>query len=243
MSSTQQKNTYKLIWQAENSLLSLESLTIFYYDSYHSEISYWNAVRIEINVFLSEPPIFLSTLDNLTVQAWSKFIYKLPNAYDPEDNAFSVSLIGDSFDWIQLSFSNNSIYEIEIDASLLGVLEKDTEYPIGLEIKDITGAFNTYYLYVIVFKFSTPYFDYIPNLNISNSKNENINYKINSNFDLKFNSLEIQAEEWNSDNAISWISNYLNLNKTTMIVNLKNIETGTYCVKVVARFTWNNLFR
>ena len=56
VSSTQQKNTYVIVWQGLSNVSSLENITLSYYDSYHSDPTVWNILTLEKNVFCIEPP-------------------------------------------------------------------------------------------------------------------------------------------------------------------------------------------
>ena len=88
VSSTHQKNTYTLIWLGLSNVTSLENITLSYYDLYHSDSTSWNVLTLEMNVFVSEPPNFISDLNSITLQMWSKYTYKLPDVSDPENNTF-----------------------------------------------------------------------------------------------------------------------------------------------------------
>ena len=100
VSSTRQKNTYILVWQGISNASSLENITVSYYDSYRSDPTFWNILPLEINVFVSEPPNFISEPNSITLQMWSKYIYKLPNVFDPENDLFSINIIGNNSYWV-----------------------------------------------------------------------------------------------------------------------------------------------
>ena len=127
VSSTHQKNTYILIWLGLSNETSLENITLSYYDSYHSDPTFRNILTLEINVFVSEPPSFISDPNSITLQMWSKYIYKLPNVSNAENNTFFINVIGNNSYWATFATPNSSKYDISIDTSLLGLLEEDTK--------------------------------------------------------------------------------------------------------------------
>ena len=243
ISSTQQKNTYILIWLGLSNVSSLENITLSYYDSYHSDPTSWNILTLEINVFLSEPPNFISDLNSITLQMWSKYIYNLPNVSDPQNNTFFISVIGNNSYWVTFATPNSSKYDISIDTSLLGLLEEDTIYTIEIKLEDTTGAFIIYYWNITVLHDSIPHFDLIQNVDIANFKNENIYYKINTNFNIFQNDYKILTEECYTGNIIPWITNDPTSNNTSMITNLTKENVGDYWVKLVVQFTWKNIIR
>ena len=243
VSSTQQKNTYTLIWLGLSNETSLENITLSYYDSYHSDPTLRNILTLEMNVFVSEPPNFISEPNSITLQMWSKYIYKLPNVSDPENDPFSINVIGNNSYWATFATPNSSKYDISIDTSLLGLLEEDTKNTIEIKLEDTTGAYIVYYWNITVLHYSIPYFDLIPNVSIMNFKNENINYRINTYFDIFQNDYKIYAEECYTKNIIPWITNNPNSNNTSMIINVSKTNIGDYWVKLVVQFTWKNIIR
>ena len=242
VSSTQQKNIYILVWQGISNVSSLENITLSYYDSYHSDPSFWNILPLEMNVFVSEPPNFISDPNSITLQMWSKYIYKLPNVSDPENDPFSISVIGNNSYWVTFATPNSSKYDISIDTSLLGLLEEDTIYTIEIKLEDTTGAFIIYNWNITVLHYSIPHFDLIHNVDLMNLKNENIYYKINTNFNIFQNDYKIHAEECYTGNIIPWINN-LASNNTSMKTNVSKTNIGDYWVKIVVEFTWKNIIR
>ena len=243
VSSTQQKNTYILVWRGLSNVSSLENITLSYYDSYHSEPTLWNIHTLEMNVFISEPPNFISDPNFFTLQMWSKYIYKLPDVSDPENDPFFINVIGDNSYWVTFASPNSSKYDISIDTSLLGLLEEDTKYTIEIKLEDTTGAFIIYYWNITVLHYSIPYFDLIPNVDILNLKNENIYYRINTYFDIFQSDYKIHAEDCYAKNIIPWITNNPTSNSTSMIANLAKTNIGDYWVKLVAQFTWKDIIR
>ena len=243
VSSTHQKNTYILIWLGLSNETSLENITLSYYDSYHLDPTSWNILTLEINLFISEPPNFISEPNTITLQMWSKYIYRLPNVYDPENDPFSINVIGDNLYWVTFATPNSSKYDISIDTSLLGLLEEDTIYTIEIKLEDATGAFIIYYWNITVLHYSIPYFDLIPNVDIRNFKNENIYYRISTYFDIFQNDYKIYAEECYTKNIIPWITNNPTSNNTSMIINVSKTNIGDYWVKLVVQFTWKDIIK
>ena len=74
-----------------------------YYDSYHQDPKYWSSVEFQVNVLLSEPPVFLNGFDNLTVNMWSVYLYDLPDASDPNNDTFTISVIGNNYFWTEIT--------------------------------------------------------------------------------------------------------------------------------------------
>ena len=240
ISSTQQKNTYILVWQGISNVSSLENITLSYYDSYHSDPTFRNILTLEINLFISEPPNFISEPNSITLQMWSKYIYKLPNVSDPENDPFSINVIGNNSYWVTFAAPNSSKYDISIDTSLLGLLEEDTKYTIEIKLEDTTGSYIIYYWNITVLHYSIPYFNLIPNVDITNFKNENIYYRINTYFNIFESDYKIHAEEWDTKIIIPWITNNPTSNNTSMITNVSKTNIGDYWVKLVVQFTWKD---
>ena len=243
VSSTHQRNIYTLIWLGLSNVSSLENITLSYYDSYHSDPALRNILTLEMNVFVSEPPNFISDLNSITLQMWSKYIYKLPNVSDPENDQFSINVIGNNSYWVTFATPNSSKYDISIDTSLLGLLEEDTKYTIEIKLEDTTGAFIIYYWNITVLHYSIPQFDLIPNVDIMNLKNENIYYRINTYFNIFQSDYKIHAEECNTENIIPWITNNPTSNNTSMIANALKSNVGDYWVKFVVQFTWKDIIK
>ena len=241
--STQQKNTYILVLQGISNVSSLESITLSYYDSYHSDSTFWNILTLEMNVFVSEPPNFISDPNPITLKMWSKYIYKLPDVSDPENDLFSINVIGNNSYWATFATPNSSKYDISIDTSLLGLLEEDTKYTIEIKLEDTTGAFIIYYWNITAIYYSIPYFDLIPNVDIRNFKNEIIYYRIKTYFNIFESDYKIHAEECDAKNIIPWITNDPTSNNTSMITNVSKDIVGDYWVKLVVQFTWKNIIR
>ena len=173
---------------------------------------------------------------------WSKYIYKLPDVYDPENNNFFINVIGNNSYWVTIATPNSSKYNISIDTSLLGLLDEDTKYTIEIKLEDTTGAYVIYYWNITV-HYSIPYFELIPNVEIMNLNNEHIYYRINTYFNLFQDDYKIHAEECYTENIIPWITNNPTSNNTSMITNISKINIGYYWAKLVVKFTWKNIMR
>ena len=162
---------------------------------------------------------------------------------DPENDPFSINVIGNNSYWVTFAAPNLSKYDISVDTSLLGLLEEDTKYTIEIKLEDTTEAYIIYYWNITVLHYSIPYFDFIPNVDIRNFKNENIYYRINTYFNIFENDYKIHAEECYTKNIIPWINNNLTSNNTSMITNVSKTNIGDYWVKIVVEFTWKNIIR
>ena len=77
--------------------VSVRNFVLTFSDSYHSDPKYQKSIDIQVNIFLSEPPRFLNGLSNLTVNMWSVYYSDLPDAFDPENNTFTIKLILESY--------------------------------------------------------------------------------------------------------------------------------------------------
>ena len=198
--------------------MSVRSFVLTYYDSYHNDPKYQKSIDIQVNIFLSEPPHFLNSLNNLTVNIWSVYYYDLPDAFDPENNTFTISTIGENSFWTETA-ENSTHYLLKLDASQLGPLTLDTHYVIKIKIIDSTGAFTIYDLNVTVLKFIDPYFNNINNIALSNFKAREIDLSIISEFEISISDFKIEAYEWSTKNNLQWIQNKKTNGKISMIIN------------------------
>ena len=174
---------------------------------------------------------------------WSKYDYILPDIFDPENNFFTIAVMGNNSYWVHLSTIIASKYELTFDASLLGQLEEDTQYTIEIKLEDTTNAFTIYYINVNVLRYSTPYFEFIPDLDVKNIVYKSIAIPIGIMFNAINNELKIQAEEWNTHSLLSWINSTLDSNKTIINANVGSLENGDYWIILTAQFIWKDVVK
>ena len=173
---------------------------------------------------------------------WSVYYSDLPDAFDPENNTFTISTIGENSFWTEIA-ENNTHYQLKLDASQLGPLTLNTHYVIKIKIIDSTGAFMIYDLDVTVLKFIDPYFDNINNIALSSFKVREIDLSIISEFEISIIDLKIEAYEWSTKNNLQWIQNIKTNDKISMIINPIQVHNKIYWVILDAQFEWNSPIR
>ena len=215
---------------------------LMYYDSYHQDPKYWSSVEFQVNVFLSEPPVFLNGFDNLTVNMWSVYLYDLPDASDPNNDTFTISVIGNNYFWTEIT-QNGTHGLLKLDASQLGPLTEDTGYVIEIKIKNSKGSFTTYGLNVLVLKYIKPYFSQINSIVLPNLQNKVLNFAIISEFELPDLHLQVQANEWTTNKTLQWISNTVLNYDISVTINPIQASSKAYWVILYGEFTCKNSIR
>ena len=84
------------------------SLVFSYTDAYHTDSTYWQEFSVDVNIFLSEPPVFLQPVQNMTVNICSQklVVQILPSIFDPDSSLFKVSFLEQTPSWIYISTDN-----------------------------------------------------------------------------------------------------------------------------------------
>ena len=189
--------------QSSENKASSEILIISYYDLYHSDPIYWESITFSIDIYASNPPIFESELYNFTVNMWSNAIYILPNASDLDGDSFTTSVDGNNSFWVKINPLN--MQQLVIYSSLLGPLATDTDYIIGIKLKDSTEAYTLNNFKITVPKYVNPYFDFIRDVKLNTKGISQISYKVNSKFSLNDLAYHISALDWNTNSLVPWI--------------------------------------
>ena len=173
---------------------------------------------------------------------WSSLNSSLPDISDPDNDLFSVSILGNNSNWIQV-LSNNSKYFLIFDSSLLGQLAQNTTYNVEIKLEDSTKAFMVYSFNVTVIQYASPYFSSITDLVISDLTNEYYDFKINSVFILYNLGLMIKTIEWNSDNIIPWVTEEIKNNSNSFRIRFSHEDSGIYWAKFFASFVCKDFIR
>ena len=73
-----------LFLQASTTSSKPVALLISYTDSYHKELSLWKNFTLTYNIFASEPPVFVTNLEDIKLDRWHSKTIQLPQLYDPD---------------------------------------------------------------------------------------------------------------------------------------------------------------
>ena len=73
-----------LFLQASTTSSKPVALLISYTDSYHKELSLWKNFTLNYNIFASEPPVFVTNLEDIKLDRWHSKTIQLPQFYDPD---------------------------------------------------------------------------------------------------------------------------------------------------------------
>ena len=241
-SRTPSDTVFNILWEGIDNQTLTQSITISYYDSYHQDPSYWNNITYLVNVFMSDPPTFSGALDNITLNSWAKIEYVLPDAFDPNNDSFTVSVIGENSYW-SFIIHDGTIYKLLVDASLLGPILDKTVFNIEIKLEDSTNSFKVYNMNITVIKFLTPYFYQIQDIFVFFPNIEQINYEIISNINLNILGLQVQASDWYSSLKFEWINQDIDSENNSILVKPSKANNGIYWVNLVAKFIWKSLIR
>ena len=88
---------------------SQSSIKLKFTDKYHQDNQYWIQTEINVNIFATEPPQFVTNLENIIVNLWNndQNVYKLPEISDIDSRSFNVSLAKDIPNWIHILCTDN----------------------------------------------------------------------------------------------------------------------------------------
>ena len=146
--------SYSILIQSFESTNNLTKIEIFYTDFYHQETSFWEKIEINVWLFASEPPVFVTLPGNILIDRWNSKTVNLPEISDPDETLptdLSKLISVDSI-FPSLIYINN---QGEI---VFNLTDKSLDYSIlssvVLTLTDSTGAFTKY----IVELSNTPYF-------------------------------------------------------------------------------------
>ena len=78
-------------------------MNISYTDSYHQDSQYWQHFEVHLNLFVSEPPVFVNSLHAVVVSRCQDLVYILPDYLDPDSFNITVRLDGYVPDWISIN--------------------------------------------------------------------------------------------------------------------------------------------
>ena len=81
---TQLTKNATIVIKANTNKPTLSEFVILYTDYYHMDQSMWKNITFNINLFLSEPPIFNGSLSNINLNRCQGKTIQLPPYYDPD---------------------------------------------------------------------------------------------------------------------------------------------------------------
>ena len=191
LSSTSNK-TYDVLMQTETSTDNLVSIYFQYTDKYHQDLSYWKNFSIGLNLFIADPPIFESKLNDLKMSRCSSYEYQLPQIIDPNGYSWNLTLDPLTPDWIV----NTGNTFIKIDPPLIPN-DFEENFEVKLKLENEVRAWNNYSFNVML----EPYF--VPQLNVSGKIKFSL---LDNSVELNVNSKkEINVVYWDSNTIISWL--------------------------------------
>ena len=122
--------TINLVVEATEATEDLVKVDIQYADSYHQADSFYSYYSFDLNIFITEPPIFNEELSIVHANRCSNYSYKLPNIWDPNSLKYIVSIDSNPIDWIKLNNINMTI-ELETGNDKFDI---SLETVIGLKV-------------------------------------------------------------------------------------------------------------
>ena len=165
--------------------------------------SYLQTFNVSINVFVSEPPIFAETIQNITVNLWSSSLatQKLPSIFDPDSNIFTISFAELPPSWIYISTLTESglnNYYINVDWTSENSWQSySSSMSLTVVLSDDSGAWTKYPFSINFESYNDIKFDHIDNISLYMSKPVQIAVNINN--------AQFYADEWGTSNKINWI--------------------------------------
>ena len=106
----QNKSSYELIIMGDANSISTANVLLNYTDRYHQDSQFWKQISINVNLFKSEPPVFVGSLEPIIVDFWSQnqSIYKLPGISDIDSTIFNVYFADTSIQWMNIKNVTNT---------------------------------------------------------------------------------------------------------------------------------------
>ena len=101
-------SNFQVYLNCDENLMKSASLVFSYTDAYHTNSTYWQEFSVNVNIFLSEPPVFLQPVQNMTVNICSQklVVQILPSIFDLDSSLFKVSFLEQTPRWIYISTDN-----------------------------------------------------------------------------------------------------------------------------------------
>ena len=177
-------------------------LSFRYTDEYHLNNAEWQMFFLDLNIFLSEPPIFKNDIKPITVNKWFSDIFSqiLPEIVDPDSNLFSITFLENVPSWIYINSINASNYPSY--ALFINWINNNCDsgsdiLHLTLILSDDSGAFTKYPI-EIVFK---------SDLDISFGFINNFDIKVSQSIRIPLNigNVNFQAKTWGKYDNINWI--------------------------------------
>ena len=214
-------SNFKVYLNCEDNLMKSASLVFSYTDAYHTNSTYWQEFGINVNIFLSEPPVFLQPVQNMTVNICSQklVVQRLPSIFDPDSSLFKVSFLEQTPSWIYISTDNEfgSTYNyINVNwTSDSDWQPSSNNMPLIVMLYDDSGAWTKYSFNINFKSYNAIKFDQIENITIDISKSVQI--------PATFTNNQFYAEECETTNKIDWI--WYQSNKNSIFI-FDQVECG-----------------
>ena len=180
-------------------------LEFSYTDSYHQDNQYLTLMNFIVNLFASEPPIFDSSLTNISISRWLPYNYLLPHVTEPDGQNFTIQLADSTPGWIELTNNTLRISPFKQQTNQIEIVQ------VEIVLTDETNAFSKYAMNVTLQPYFSPQFGAIEIINSSDLVNGVI---------LNITSLNyINAIDWSSNSSLSWL--HFNASSSVLMLNSK----------------------
>ena len=169
--------SYSILIQSSIATNNLTSIDIMYTDMYHQSTEFWEVLRIQVFLFESEPPIFITTPEGIIVDQCNIKEVTLPEIEDP-DGTLPSSLL----DVISLSSDTPSSIYLNNSQIVFNLTDTKISYAnlnsITVILTDKTGAFTKNVINVTVGTYSTPDFSKVQNITLSSQEQNQVQIKV-----------------------------------------------------------------
>ena len=115
---------------------SNQTVVLQYTDAYHKDLSSWKNLTISIVVYPTEPPRFVSQLNDVMVSVCDSFNITLPEVVDDDSETFWIELDPSTPSWITL-IGNSTLKINTIDANLS--ITQTVQF-VTFKLRDDSGA-------------------------------------------------------------------------------------------------------
>ena len=214
-------SNFQVYLNCDENLMKSASLVFSYTDAYHTNSTYWQEFSVNVNIFLSEPPVFLQPVQNMTVNICSQklVVQILPSIFDLDSSLFKVSFLEQTPRWIYISTDNEfgSTYNyINVNwTSDNDWQPSSNNMQLIVVLYDDSGAWTKYSFNINFKSYNAIKFDQIENITIDISKSVQIPATITNK--------QFYAEECGTTNKIDWI--WYQSNKNSIFV-FDQVECG-----------------
>ena len=201
-------------------------INMLYTDSFHP---YENStISFNVNLFLSNPPIFEESLSPLNISSWQDYSYNLPSAQDPDGDSFSISLGSSTPSWIYLRNST------EIFINFSSIENISGEVTVEIILTDSNSAWSNYTLPIFILNKSIPYFGLINDIRLYLVENYEAIVNITSSYPVTF-------IDWTTKAPVVWAM-FNQSSNSLLIESSKIISKNKQCALAKSYDSWGNSY-